>query len=59
MMGRSFRFCQYRIEWNYFSADLADHADADRTLSFRPRSGGAAYQTERIGSLIGALGSPT
>ena len=38
MMGRSFRFCQYRIEWNYFSADLADHADADRTLSFRPRS---------------------
>jgi hypothetical protein len=29
---------QYRIECNYFSADLADSAAADRTLSFRPRS---------------------
>jgi hypothetical protein len=32
------RFSQYRIDCNYFSADLADSAAADRTLSFRPRS---------------------
>jgi hypothetical protein len=32
MMRRSFRFSQYRIECNYFSADLADSAAADRTL---------------------------
>jgi membrane-bound acyltransferase YfiQ involved in biofilm formation len=37
-MRRSLRFCQYLIEWNYFSANLADHAADDRTLSFRPRS---------------------
>ena len=39
--GRSFLICQYRIECNYFSAnlaDLADHAAADRTLFFRPGS---------------------
>jgi hypothetical protein len=38
MMRRSFRFWQYPIECNYFSANLADHAAADRTLSFWPRS---------------------
>ena len=38
MMRRIFRFCQYPIELNYFSADLADHAANDRTLDFWPRS---------------------
>jgi hypothetical protein len=38
MTRRSFRFCQYPIEWNYFTADLVDHAAEDRTLVFRPRS---------------------
>jgi hypothetical protein len=38
MMRRIFRFCQNPIEWNYFSADLAGSAAADRTLFFRPRS---------------------
>src|ERR1700688_3807476 len=28
------RFCQYRIEWNYFSANRGDSAVADRTLFF-------------------------
>jgi hypothetical protein len=38
MMKRSFRFCLYPIEWNYISANPVDHAAADRTLFFWPRS---------------------
>ena len=33
MMRKSFRFCQYRIEWNSFSAVLADFGAAARTCS--------------------------
>jgi hypothetical protein len=32
MMRRSFRFCQYRVEENYFSAVLADFGAATRDL---------------------------
>jgi hypothetical protein len=32
------RFSQYRIERDYFSADLAESDAANRTLFFRPRS---------------------
>jgi hypothetical protein len=39
MMRRSFHFCQYRVEYNYFSAVLADFGAAARTCSFWPRAG--------------------
>ena len=42
MMRRSFRFCQYHVEWNYFSAVVADFGAAG-TRAFWPRSSCISY----------------
>jgi hypothetical protein len=45
----------YRVECDYFSADLADSAAADRILSFWPRSlseaAAADFHAERVAAL--------